>query len=230
MVFSLCIPIFADELSTTLTFTVYENDVTYANQTWNLNASSSAQTKTLNEATNAQGTVTYTLQSQKQGSTTVNYFSFNTSTRVLTAAANTPVGTYTVVVRASAAGNTDHIAGTADSTVTVTVSKITVTPTAPTLTTGTLTYNGSAKTLANAGSCTTGGTMYYYVSTSSTAPSFSTSTWKTSIDTATNAGTYYVYWYCYVSNTTTYTGSNINTVKSLGSRSEEHTSELQSHA
>ena len=218
MVFSLCIPIFADELSTTLTFTVYENDVTYANQTWNLNASSSAQTKTLNEATNAQGTVTYTLQSQKQGSTTVNYFSFNTSTRVLTAAANTPVGTYTVVVRASAAGNTDHIAGTADSTVTVTVSKITVTPTAPTLTTGTLTYNGSAKTLANAGSCTTGGTMYYYVSTSSTAPSFSTSTWKTSIDTATNAGTYYVYWYCYVSNTTTYTGSNINTVKSLGSR------------
>ena len=103
----------------------------------------------------------------------------------------------------------------------MTITQRTVTPTAPTLTTGTLTYNGSAKTLANAGSCTAGGTMYYYVGTSSTAPTFSTSTWSTSVPTRTDAGTYYVFWYCYVSDTTNNTGTNINVAKSLGSRTIE---------
>ena len=108
--------------------------------------------------------------------------------------------------------------------VTLTINKRTVTPTAPTLTTGTLTYNGSSKTLANAGSCTAGGTMYYYVGTSSTAPTFSTSTYSTSISTKTDAGTYYIFWYCYVSDTTNNndtTTDNINVVKSLGSRTIE---------
>ena len=108
--------------STTVTITKASNPVAYANQTWSYNYATSAQTKTLAEATNNQGAVTYSLQSQKNSSnTTVNYFTFNTSTRVLTAAANTPAGTYTVVVRASAAGNDNYNSGTADSTVTVTI-------------------------------------------------------------------------------------------------------------
>ncbi len=284
-----------------------DNPITYANQTWNYTFATSAQTKNLNQATNAQGTITYSLQSQTGGS----YFGFNTSTRVLTAAANTPVGTYTVVIRASADGNTNYKSGTKDSTVTVTIgknsssatapiaanktyngsaqtiaaggsasggtiyyglgssttsgpsssswsttlpsatnagdyyiwykvtgdsnhndvaatyaakatiSKRTVTPTAPTLTTGTLTYDGTDKTLANAGSTTAGGTMYYYVSTSSTTPTFSISTWEQSIDTKTDAGTYYIFWYDYVSdiaNNNDTTTDKINSVQSLGSR------------
>ncbi len=283
------------------------NPITYANQSWSYNFATIAQTKNLNQATNAQGTITYSLQSQTGGS----YFGFNTSTRVLTAAANTPVGTYTVVIRASAGGNTNYKSGTKDSTVTVTIgktsssatapiaanktyngsaqtiaaggsasggtiyyglgssttsgpsssswsttlpsatnagdyyiwykvtgdsnhndvaatyaakatiSKRTVTPTAPTLTTGTLTYDGTDKTLANAGSTTAGGTMYYYVSTSSTTPTFSISTWKQSIDTKTDAGTYYIFWYDYVSDTANNndtTTDKINSVQSLGSR------------
>ena len=283
------------------------NPITYANQSWSYNFATIAQTKNLNQATNAQGTITYSLQSQTGGS----YFGFNTSTRVLTAAANTPVGTYTVVIRASTDGNTNYKSGTKDSTVTVTIgktsssatapiaanktyngsaqtiaaggsasggtiyyglgssttsgpsssswsttlpsatnagdyyiwykvtgdsnhndvaatyaakatiSKRTVTPTAPTLTTGTLTYDGTDKTLANAGSTTAGGTMYYYVSTSSTTPTFSISTWEQSIDTKTDAGTYYIFWYDYVSdiaNNNDTTTDKINSVQSLGSR------------
>jgi len=109
----------------------------------------------------------------------------------------------------------------ATKTYAVTIQKRTVSITAPTLTTGTLTYDGTAKTLANAGSCTAGGTMYYYVGTSSTAPTFSISTWSTSMPTKTDANNgnpYYIYWYCYVSDTANNQGTNINTVKSLGSR------------
>ena len=99
------------------------NPITYGSQSWSYIYATTAQTNTLNDATSAQGTVTYSLQSQKRGNNTVNYFTFNTSTRVLTAAANTPTGTYTVVVRASAAGGSNYNSGTADSTITVTVNK-----------------------------------------------------------------------------------------------------------
>lgn len=99
------------------------NPITYGPQSWSYKYATTAQTKTLNAATSAQGTVTYSLQSQKKGNNTVNYFTFNTSTRVLTAAKNTPTGTYTVVVRASAAGGSNYNSGTADSTITVTVNK-----------------------------------------------------------------------------------------------------------
>ncbi len=111
--------------TTNFTISKATNPITYADQTWSFNYSTTAQTKTLNEASNAQGTVTYSLLSQKNGTTTVSYFSFNATTRVLTAAANTPVGTYTVAIRASAAGNGNYNGGTKDSTVTVTISKTT---------------------------------------------------------------------------------------------------------
>ena len=103
---------------------------------------------------------------------------------------------------------------------TLEVTARTVTITAPTFSTGTLTYNGSAKTIASGGSCTTGGTMYYYISTTNSTPTFSTSTWSTNATIqATNAGTYYVWYYCKVDDTTNNTGTGINTVKQLsGSR------------
>ena len=190
-----------------------------SNQSVSKTFSTSNQTTVLTAATGGIGNVTYAINSQKQGSTNVNYFSLSGTT--LTVAANTPAGAFTLVVRATAEGDNNYDSKTMDSTVTVTVSKRTVTPTAPTLTTGTLTYNGVAKTLANVGSTTDGGTMYYYVGTSNTAPTFSTSTWKTSIDTKVDSGTYYIFWYDYVSDTVNNNDTTtdlINSVQSIGSR------------
>lgn len=152
----------------------------------------------------------YTGSSQTNGYTTPSYVTASGST------SGTAVGSYA----ATYTPDSNHMwsDGTyAAVTRTLTITQRTVTPTAPTLTTGTLTYDGSAKTLATAGSCTAGGTMYYYVGTSSTAPTFSTSTWSTSMPTKTDAGTYYVFWYCYVSDTTNNTGTNINTANRLSS-------------
>ena len=100
-----------------------------------------------------------------------------------------------------------------------TVKKKTVTFTAPTLK-SVEPYTRFSQTLVNAGSCTAGGTMYYYVSTSATVPtSFSTTTWSTTVPSKTNAGTYYL-WYCaYVSDTGAYTGTGINTVTKVGAGS-----------
>ena len=97
-----------------------------------------------------------------------------------------------------------------------TVKKKTVTFTVPTLK-SVEPYTRSPQTLVNAGSCTTGGTMYYYVSTSATAPtSFSTTTWSTTVPSKKDAGTYYLWYYVYVSDTGTYTGTGINTVTKVG--------------
>ena len=103
----------------------------------------------------------------------------------------------------------------------VKVNARTVTITAPTFNSNTLTYTGSGQTILNAGSCTTGGVMYYYMSTSSTKPSFGTSNWTTTAPTQkTSAGTYYVWYYCYVSDTTNNTGSGINTVTAVSGNSK----------
>lgn len=100
-----------------------------------------------------------------------------------------------------------------------TVKKKTVTFTAPTLK-SVEPYTRSPQTLVNAGSCTTGGTMYYYVSTSATAPtSFSATTWSTTVPSKKDAGTYYLWYYVYVSDTDTYTGTGINTVTKVGAGS-----------
>ena len=100
-----------------------------------------------------------------------------------------------------------------------TVNKKTVTVTVPTLK-SVEPYTMSPQILVNAGSCTTGGTIYYYVSDSATAPtSFSTTTWSTTVPSKTDAGTYYLWYYVYVSNTDTYTGTGINTVTKVGTGS-----------
>ena len=95
---------------------------------------------------------------------------------------------------------------------------VTVTITAPTLK-SVSPYTGSEQVLINEGSCTTGGTMYYYVSTSSSTPTFSVSKWTTTAPSKTDAGKYYLWYYVYVSDTDGYEGTGINTVKKVGSGS-----------
>ena len=116
------------------------------------------------------------------------------------------VGTATVTATLS---NSNYTISSGGSSQTLTITQRTVTVTAPSKKATTFTYTGSAQTLFNAGSCTTGGVMYY--NTSNTR--FSTSTWTTTFpDTSkTNAGTYTWYYYCYVSDTTNNTGTGINT-------------------
>lgn len=99
-----------------------------------------------------------------------------------------------------------------------TVNKKTVTFSAPTLRSVSK-YNGNGQALINSGSCTTGGTMYYYVSTSSSTPTFNTGSWTTTVPSKTNAGTYYLWYYVYVSDTGVYTGTGINTVTKVGNGS-----------
>ena len=102
--------------------------------------STTTQTVNLATATGAQGDVTYSIQSQPEGS----YFSINNGT-TLTIVANTPAKTYTLTVRATAAGNTNYNEGYKDSTVTVNIGKANASAvTAPTL--EVLTYD-PAKTL-----------------------------------------------------------------------------------
>jgi len=101
-------------------------------------------------------------------------------------------------------GNTETMALTTDYTVsgaTTTGSKtatwqITKAPasvtTAPTAKTGL--KSGTDNALVNAGTASDG-TMYYYKTTTATTPSTSASGWSTSVPTASDAGTYYVYYY-----------------------------------
>ena len=88
---------------------------------------------------------------------------------------------------------TDENYGAAECKVKLTVNKadsaVTTAPTAKTLT-----YNGSAQSLINAGTAS-GGTMIYAVTTANQEPAAEAYTFdNTSIPTATDAGTYYV-WY-----------------------------------
>ena len=86
-------------------------------------------------------------------------------------------------------------AGTADKNASDAISVevgVKVAPTVTVPTAKTLTYNGQAQGLVNAGS-TEDGTLYYAVTTTNTEPT-DESLYTTSIPTATNAGTYKVYY------------------------------------
>ena len=103
----------------------------------------------------------------------------------------------------------------------LTITQRSVTITAPQFVKTGLTYNGSNQTVASGGSCTTGGTMYYYISTTNSIPTFNANTWSTSASIqAKPAGTYYVWYYCKVDDTTNNTGKDINTVKKLSNSKE----------
>lgn len=97
-------------------------------------------------------------------------------------------GTATITVTAAADANYNEATATFTAT---TVDMSTPTFTAPTA--KSLTYNGSAQTLINAGS-TSDGTMYYTSTTTNSKPS-STSGFTTSVPTQIDAGTYYVWYY-----------------------------------
>ena len=100
------------------------------------------------------------------------------------------VGEYTVKLEVADDG-THYNAGTVEST----DWKFTITKGTPTVTAPTakgLTYTGSAQELVNAGS-TNDGKLYYAVTTENKAPT-DENLYTTSIPTATDAGTYYV-WY-----------------------------------
>ncbi len=74
-----------------------ENPMTYPEtQAVTRTFSASSQTATLEAAKEAVGELSYGITSQKHGEETVNYFTLDGTT--MTLAANTPVGTYTVVV------------------------------------------------------------------------------------------------------------------------------------
>ena len=92
---------------------------------------------------------------------------------------NTNAGTATVSIYDNDGGDYNVI-GSATFTITKAGGNVTTAPTAKSLT-----YSGSAQTLANAGSGT--GTMYYSLS--------ETSDFSTTIPTGTNAGSYIVYYY-----------------------------------
>lgn len=122
----------------------------------------------------------------------------------------TPTKAGKVTVTATVAATNNYKSYTATSKQ-ITISQRTVTITAPTK--SNKTYTGSSQTIFVKGSCTDGGVMYY----SDTNKAFSTSTWSTSLPYSkkTAVGTYTLYYYCYVSDTTNNKGTGINTISSI---------------
>ena len=120
-------------------------------------------------------------------------YSLDNKTFSATIPTGTNAGTYTVYYKV--AGDANHN-NTSAKSISVTIEKAAGNITAPT--TKSLTYNGSAQALINAGSSSTGTIQY----------SLNNSSWSTSIPTGTNAGSYTVY-YKVVS-----TNSNYNDVAS----------------
>ena len=175
-----------------------ENPIAFtAAQTVTMSFSESAQTATLTAAADAKGTVTYSIDSQQNSAqTAVSYFSINGSN--LSIAANTPIGTYTVAVKASAAGNTNYNSKTATSTVTVTVDMADNSfATAPVLASVPI-YTGTALNLISTPGTPKFGNAdkaSYAVTTTDTAPAADAESWTTYDNIkADAAGTYYV-WY-----------------------------------
>ena len=174
------------------------NPLTYTSTTQSVTKTFStlSQTETLTAATNGQGTVSYAINSQKNSSNaTVSYFSLSGTT--LTVAENTPAGTYTVVVRATAAGNSNYNSGTKDSTVTVKINNASMN--SEVSATG---YTGTYDAAAHSINVTapSGATVKYRTASSgdynlTTNPTF------------TDAGTYTVYYQVTKANYTAVTGS-----------------------
>ena len=120
--------------SYTITMNKADNGITVtATQSGSSAFSTSAQTKTITAATNANGTVSYSITSQPTG----NYFSISGTT--LTAKASTPKGSYPIVITASASGDENHNAGSKTITYTWTIGSQTIEK--PTISNNSKTYN-----------------------------------------------------------------------------------------
>ncbi len=135
--------------------------------------------KSISATTDGDGALSYAV---KDGSE--DYIDVDTATGALTIK---KAGTATVVV--TAAETSTYAQATKE--VTVTVNKANATP--ATVTANNRTYDGTEKPLVTVTGEASGGTLYYAVTTENTAPT-DESLYTTSIPTATDAGTYYV-WY-----------------------------------
>jgi uncharacterized repeat protein (TIGR02543 family) len=157
-----------------------------ASQSWSSTFSTSAQTKAITAATSAQGSVTYAIQSQKNSSgTAVSQFTISGTT--LTKKASTNAGTYTVVIRATAAGNDYYNSGYKDITMTVTVGKATGYITLSTAS-GSITY-GTASATCFSISSSHGGTLSVSDNNSTASCTLSGTTVSCSNLGSINAGT-----------------------------------------
>ena len=162
--------------ATPITVTISDKD-TQTITASNVTVSYGDTGKKVTATTNGNGEISYAV---KDGS--ADYIDVNTSTGELTIK---KVGTATVIVTAT---ETDTYAA-ATKEVTVTINKANAV--AATVTANNRTYDGTAKPLVTVTGTPTGGTMQYALGKdASTAP---TEGWSTSIPTATNAGTYYVW-------------------------------------
>lgn len=93
-------------------------------QSKSANYNKNAQGVSFTGASNAQGSVTYAIQSQPSG----NYFSIPTSSSAaIRVAPLTPAGSYQVTVRATAAGNSNYSSGYKDIVLNFTITAYTVT-------------------------------------------------------------------------------------------------------
>ena len=142
------------------------------------------------------GDAAFTNTLTKSGDGSVTYASSNTSVATVNSSSGqvTIANAGTATITATVADGSNYTYATKTATYTVSVSKaaaysVTAAPTAKT----SLTYNGSGQALVNAGTVS-GGTMYYQMTTSNSKPS-STSGFSSTIPSATNAGTYYVWYY-----------------------------------
>ena len=172
----------------TLTINKAQNPISVsATQNWGADYSESVQNHAFTGASNNQGNVTYSIQSQKAGDETVNYFTIPTAgTASIRMSGGTPAGTYKVVVRATAAGNSNYEGGYKDITITITVgSSDAICPSTITAYTGT--YDGLSHTITVSND-SNGGTVEYRTATTGDG-----STWTTTKPTRTNVGETTVY-------------------------------------
>ena len=99
-----------------------------ASQTWNTTYFPLSQNFVAYEitpASNAQGSVSYEIISQSKSDGTTSYFTLEGTKLLMPGGPKTGVGVYTIVIRATAAGNDNYNPGSKDITMKVTVSKFT---------------------------------------------------------------------------------------------------------
>ena len=137
-------------------------------------------------AEEGEGEITYTLiRALDERGIYVDYFSLlNDKSTEIVIAPNAPAGVYELLIRATAAGDSNHKPVSREFTIKITVNKAAGSfDSVPTAIEG-LEYNGSNQNLVNPGTSSTG-TVYYKVDDGE---------WDTKIPQAKDAGTYTVYY------------------------------------
>lgn len=132
----------------------------------------------------------------RAGSTgAITYASDNTDVATVDATTGvvTIVGAGTATITTTLPADDNFTEATAEFIVTVSVTMPTI-ATTPAAVSGDLTYTGVAQNLTTAGEAT-GGTVKYFVTTTDEAPATDADGWTTTVPQATDAGTYYVWYY-----------------------------------